>query len=118
MTVVDTQADIIAEALDVAAEICDPRDGVPFFAVVMAHREMEAEEIQRAWDRFAGRLRIFRALDTGADHWSLHYGEDALTALCDEEQPTSSALQEAAVQLAAGEADQARRALLDGGQSL
>jgi hypothetical protein len=113
----ERQEDIVSDALDSAAEICAPADGVPFFAAVMvADQNYEPWELEAAWGRFADKLRIFRALDTGAMHWSERHGEDVLRLACDEERPTEAAMQETAVQLACAAADEARHQFLNGAQ--
>jgi hypothetical protein len=63
-----------------------------------------SEETQAAWDHLAECLRTLNALGTGAMHWSERFAEEDL--------PLGLPLQEAAIEVAAGEADEARRALL------
>ena len=70
---------------------------------------LTAEQAQDAWDCLAEKLRKVSALGTGSAHWSEYYAEADL--------PPAPSLQEAAIELAAGEADDARHALLvHGGQ--
>lgn len=77
-------------------------------AVVHIPREALAkpagEEVQAAWEHLADCLRTLNALATGCMHWSERWSEEDL--------PPGMPHQEAAIQLAAGEADEARRELL------
>ena len=76
----------------------------------MTAATMTPEQAQDAWDLLAEKLRVLNALATGCMHWSERFDEADL--------PPGPSLQEAAIDLAAGEADDVRRALLiQGGSS-
>lgn len=99
-------SDIVAETLDAAALACDPCDGPPLFAVLMAHDGLSQEEVAKLWDELAWRLLRLHRLAEGLDDWSVWYDQADL--------PAAPSLQEAAIELATAEAAEARRAFLEG----
>lgn len=77
-------------------------------AVVFIPREVlepaAGEETQAAREHLDECIKTLNALAAGCMHWSERYSEEDL--------PPGMPLQETAIQLACGEADEARRALL------
>ena len=97
------------EALDAMALGCDAADAIPFGAAVLSWPGFSAEEMEQAWQQFAEALRKVHALDSREVPWHEHYAEADL--------PPGMDLQDAAVQKACEEADDARRYLVAGAGS-
>lgn len=93
------------ELLDTLALAHGPGD-VPFGAGFLSWPGHDAEALQACWETFAEALRKLHALDSRERHWCEFYDEAAL--------PPGMDLQDAAVQLAAQEAEDARRVLVHG----
>lgn len=63
-----TAADhVVAEVLDAAALHCDPADGPPFFAALVADERHSAQDVHKLWDEFASALRELHRLLGGTD---------------------------------------------------
>jgi hypothetical protein len=89
--------------LDALALRQDAPEGIPFMAAVLSWPGYSAQEMESRWEEFAGALRKLHALATLTAPWHEYYNEEDL--------PHGLSHQEAAIQLAATEADDARQAL-------
>lgn len=95
------------EALDTMAMWEKPGSDVPFLAGVLAYRGFTPQQMQEAWGAFQDAVIWRQLLSTDQRPWFEFRGESALA-------PAGS-LQEAAVQLACAEVDEARQHFVFGG---
>ena len=88
------------EALDTMAMWEKPGSDVPFLAGVLACPRFTPQELQAAWEAFQDAVMWRQSLSTDQRPWFEFRSESAL--------PPASTLQEAAIQLACAEVDEAR----------
>ncbi|HUZ54441.1 MAG TPA: hypothetical protein VMU94_18195 [Streptosporangiaceae bacterium] len=95
------------ETLDTLALRHKPGCDVPFIAGVLACRRFSPQELQAAWEAFQDAVIWRQMLSTDQRRWCEYRSESAL--------PAAPTLQEAAIQLACAEADEARSHFVFGG---
>ena len=98
-TGVEATENTTADAFEDAAAAWVPGEDVPFIVLRFAHPDSWASLLER-WEEYVERVRIRDAVGTGAVSWQEY--DEALTCFD---------RQEAAFQMAAGDADEARAAI-------